>query len=254
MREELSQLDEIIGFNRVSSGSDISPEKGKAVAQMENQATDVNLDHLYRADKGLVKEIYKAVGHLHRMSVIINPEYYIPIFGEESVARILASAPYDEIGIDVEAQPTAAEWQDFYNDIDSLSKTGALLPEDKVALRRFNSLKQAQSYLRVLSRKRKQQALQEQSMLIDKNGEVQQQSNEQTTQNSLLLENEKRKTIILERQLDSKIGKEKHEQKMAEIALMIQMQNEGKSDQEVIAGEYQIAAVKAKPAPTKAQK
>jgi len=249
MKDELAQLDEIIGFNRVSSGADVSPEKGKAIAQMENMATDVNLDHLFRADRYLTKEVYKALGHLHRISVQLNPDFYIPIFGEESVSRIIAGVAFDEIGIDIEAIPTAQEWAEFYIDIDSLSKTGLLQPEDKTALRRFRSLKQAQAYLRVLSRKRQQQKQQEQLMLIDKNAEAQQSSNAQAAQQNMMVEQMKQQTIALEKDLDARNNRELHNQKMQQIQLQVTLMNSGKVEESVVDGEYALKVAKEKPSP-----
>lgn len=247
MQTELEHLDESIGYNRVSSGAPVSPEIGKGVAQQQSDATDINLDHLYRADKGLCKEIYAAIGHLHRMSVMAHPEIYVPILGEEAVAKILASAPFDEIGIDVEARPTAEEWKNFYLEINEMVSTLLIQPEDRVALRRFESLKQAEAYLKVVTRKRKKEKLQEQQMLIQQNGQVQQQSNDQTARNALALEQQKLQAEIQKNALNMARDKQLHRFKLEEIALM----NQGKIADTSVDGEYQLAAVKARPAATK---
>lgn len=243
MKNELEQLDEIIGYNRVSSGASLAPDTGARVAQQMDLTTDVNLDHLYRADKGLCKEVYKALAHLHRISVRMNPDYYVPILGEEAVTIILTSAPFDEIGIDVEARPTQEEWNNFYNEINEMVVGGLIQPEDRVALRRFQSLKQAESYLRVVTRKRKKEKLAEQQMLIQQNGQVQQQSNDQTYQNAQALEKQRVANELMLKNLEMQKLSKTHVYKMAEIQLM----NEGKIEDTMVDGEYGIKQVKARP-------
>ena len=250
MQAELEQLDEIIGYNRVSSGAEVSPEMGKSVAKNQIDATDVNLDHLYRSDRALVKEVFKSMGHLHRLSVQAIPEKYVPIIGEHAVARLLASPSYDDVGIDIEARPTQMEWDVFYLEINDLVKAGKIEPEDRVQLRRFKSLKQAQSYLRVLTRKRNQARLQEQVMLIDKNAEAQQTSNEQTSQNAKALEQMKQETVVLKANLDAEQKARDHAYSMEEIALQIQLQNIGQQAKAETEGDYRIQAVRARPKAT----
>lgn len=244
MRSELEQLDEIIGYNRASSGSTLSPELGKGVVQQMDATTDINLDHLYRADRGMCESIYKAVAHLHRQSVIINPDYYVPILGEEAVAKILASVPFDEIGISVEAQPTAEQWNQFYVEINDLVKAGFIQPEDRVALRRFTSLKQSESYLRVVTRKRKKEKLQEQQMLIQENAKAQQQSNQQTAQNAMALNEKEFDIKKFEMERLERLEKIKHRNKMEEIASM----NAAGIQEVVVEGEYDLKRALVKPA------
>lgn len=250
MRSELEQLDEIIGYNRVSSGASLSPETGNGVAQQMNDATDVNLDHIFRADRGLCKEVYESLGHLHRQSVMLNPDYYVQIFGEEAVSRILTSMPFDDIGIDIEARPTAAEWNNFYLELEGLVKNGQIDPEDRVAIRRFQSLKQAEAYLQVVTRRRKKEKLQEQVMLINKNAEAQQASNQQVAINANDLEDKRvqNERDLLALQAENK--KMEHKYKMEELALQASLLNQGKVAVEQISSATDIKVASMKPAPS----
>lgn len=240
MKHELEVLDEVIGYNRVSAGSTISPETGKAVAQQMDMATDTALDHLFRADKGLVLQIYKSLGHLHYASMMFNPEKYIPIFGENAVMTMLRYGAYEQIGINVEARPTKEEWDLFYLEMQDLVKVGKLEPEDKIALRRCNSLKQAYSLMRVLTRRRKKEAADAQMATVEQTAQVQQASNQQTHQNSLELEQVKFKGEVAVKQIDIALEREKHQNKMREIAAMVGLQNKGKIEETIVAGEYDL--------------
>jgi RimJ/RimL family protein N-acetyltransferase len=228
MRMELEHLDEITGYNRVSSGTTLSPETGARVAQQMDDATDTNLDHLYRADRSLCSQIYSSLGHLHVESVRINPDYYIKVLGEEAVIKILTGYHSEEIGVSIEARPTTLEWNQFYAEITELVRAEKIEPADRVALRRFQSLKEAEAYLRVVTEKRRKEKMQEQSMLIQQTGEVQKQSNEQTTQNSLLLEREKRATIQMQMAGDADLRDKEHRYKMEELRLQYTLINQGK--------------------------
>lgn len=212
MQHELAMLDEVIGYNSVSSASTLSPETGARVAQQMDMATDTALDHLFRADRALCLETYKSIAHLHRLSVRARPDYYVSILGEPAVKRIMESSDYASYGIDVEARPTQQEWNIFYQEMNDMVKAGYLAPEDRIALRRSNSLKQAYSLMKSLTRKRKKEAAQQQSALVQENAQVQTMSNKQTADNKMqelgmnqeleiALEKERRKTLQLQHQL-----------------------------------------------------
>jgi hypothetical protein len=248
MRFELEQMDEEIGYNKVSTAATLSPETGARVAQQMEMATETALDYLYQADRGLCKEIFKSLAHLHRISVQRNPEYYIPILGEQAVMQMLMSAPHDEYGIDIEARPTQMEWNKFYEDIAAAENKGEIKSEDKVQLRRFQNLKQAYSYLKVLTRKREKAAQEFELQKIQQTTEQQTQSAMQTAQAAFQLEQFKRETEVGLKQIEMTQDQKKHAYKMEEIAAMIHLQNIGKWKDTELEGEYGLeeAEIKAK--------
>lgn len=250
MRNELEQLDEIIGFNRVSTGSTLSPEMGARVAQQMDQATDTNLDHVFRADKDLCMAAYEALCKLHRESVNMNPEFYMSVLGEEAVMKTLAGYTTDELGLDIEARPTQLEWQEFYQEISDLAKTGAILPEDRVALRRFNSLKQAETYLKIVTAKRRREKQQQELALIQENGNVQQASNKQTHENRMLELQVERDNMLLKSQYEDRRKDKDHIQKMEQIRLQVSLQNQGSIAETLIESETQKDVARMKPKPT----
>lgn len=251
MKFELEQMDEEIGYNKVSTASTLSPETGARVAQQMEQATETALDHLYQSDRGLIKEVYKSLAHLHKISVQRNPERYVPILGEQAVKQMLMSPPYDEMGIDVEARPTQMEWNKFYEDIAISEQNGEIKAEDKVQLRRFQNLKQAYSYLKVLTRKRAKMAQDFELQKIKENNEGAGQAAMLASQEAMKLEQFKRETEVGLKQIEMTQDQKKHSYKMREIAAMVSLQNAGKIDETQLEGEYSLAEAEIK---AKAQK
>lgn len=248
MKFELEQMDEEIGYNKVSTAATLSPETGARVAQQMEMATETALDYLYQADRGLCKDIYKSLAHLHRISVQRNPEHYIPILGEQAVLQMLQSIPHDDMGIDIEARPTQIEWNKFYEEIEGMVTTGAIKPEDRAQLRRFQNLKQAYSYLKVLTRKREKMAQDFELQKIQQTTEQQTQSAMLASQEAFKLAQFERETEVGLRQIDMTADQKKHFYKMQEIAAMISLQNAGKLAATELEGDYGIeeAEIKAK--------
>lgn len=228
MQHELEVLDEVIGYNRVSAGTTLSPETGARVAAMMDRSTDTALDHIYRADRGIVKDIYANLGSLHMVSVKAKPEYYIPIFGREAVNRMIMADSFASIGIDIEARPTQEEWNQLYEELNEMSATGAIKPEDKIKIRRATTLKQAQSLLLVATRRQRKEMMEMQTALSQQNAQVQQESNAQASQNTMMQKQFERETEVTLKRMDIMLEREKHKNKMDEIALTKSMENQGK--------------------------
>lgn len=248
MKFELEQLDEIIGYNKVSTASSLSPETGARVAQQMDMATETALDHLYQADRGLCKDIYRVLAHLHRVSVQRRPEYYVPILGEQAVQQILMSAPYEEYGVDIEARPTQQEWNQFYGEINQMFASGQIKAEDIVALRRFQNLKQAYSYLKVLTRKREKAQQEFEMNKIKENNDGAGQAAMLASQESLKLAEFNRQTEFGMKQMDKDLAQDQHRYKMEEIGLMVQLQSAGKLHNTDLEGQFSLeeANIKAK--------
>lgn len=228
MKHELEVLDEVIGYNRVSAASTLSPETGARVATMMDRSTDTALDHIYRADRGIVKDIYSNLAALHMLSVKTKPEYYIPIFGREAVNRMIMADSYVSMGIDIEARPTQEEWDQLYEELNEMAATGAIKPEDKIKIRRASTLKQAQSLLLVATRRQRKEMMDAQQALSEQNAKVQQESNTQASQNTMMQKQFERETDVILENIKMKAEREKHQYKMEEIALQNTLMNEGK--------------------------
>lgn len=253
MKFELEQMDEEIGYNKVTTASTLSPETGARVAQQMEMATETALDHLYQSDRALCKEIYKSLAHLHRISVQRNPEFYIPILGEQAVMQMLQSIPYDEMGIDVEARPSQLEWNQFYMELDKMETAGTLRPEDKPQLRRFQNLKQAYSYLKVLTRKREKNMREFELQKIQETAAQQTESAKVAAAEALRVAQFERETQFVLKDKEISQDQKKHRYKMREIGAMITLQNAGKLADTELEGEYGLEEAKIKskaPKPT----
>jgi len=253
MKFELEQMDEEIGYNKVSTAATLSPETGARVAQQMEMATETALDYLYQADRALCKEIFKSLAHLHRISVQRNPEYYIPILGEQAVLQMLQSMPHDEMGIDIEARPTQMEWNQFYAQLDKMEVAGTLKPEDRPQLMRFQNLKQAYSYLKVLTRKREKAGQEFELQKITQTTEQQTESAKVAAAEALRVADFERKTQFGLKNMEMDADKKKHAYKMREIAAMVSLQNSGKLAEAEVEGDYGLeeAEIKAKAAAKK---
>lgn len=250
MKFELEQMDEIIGYNKVSSASSLSPETGARVAQQQEMATETALDHLYQADRALCKEIYEALAHLHRVSVQRNPKYYIPILGEQAVMQMLQSASHDDYGIDIEARPTQLEWNQFYMQLDKMEANGTLKPQDRPQLMRFQNLKQAYSYLKVMTRKREKAAQAFELEKITTTTEQQTESAKIAAAEALRVAQFERETQFILADKEIEKAKKTHQYKMREITALATLQNAGDMAQTEMEGEYGLAeaSIKAKAA------
>jgi hypothetical protein len=246
MKFELEQMDEIIGYNKASAGSTLSPETGARVAQGMELQTETALDHLYQASRGLCRDLYSTLAHLHRVSVQRRPDYYVPVLGESAVSRILMSQPYTDYGIDIETRQTSREWDDFMADVDGMVKSGQLKMEDKAAIKRFQNLKQAHSYLKTITRKREKDA---QAFELQKIQQVTEQQNSSAmlaSQEAFKLEQFRRETEVGLKTIEAKMEERKHRYKMEELELQVSLQNEGKWTDTEIEGNYSLQEAKIK--------
>jgi hypothetical protein len=125
-------------------------------------------------------------------------------------------------------------------EMNDLVKVGKLEPEDKIALRRCNSLKQAYSLMKVLTRRRKKEMAEAQMASVQQTAQVQQQSNEQAHQNNVGLKQVEIQGDLAIKEAERILEREKHKYKMEQLALMIQLQNQGKIEEEVVSGEYDL--------------
>ncbi len=171
LQHRLIELDEIIGYNQSTNSSPtLSDRTPVRVANMQQQNTDLALGFLYRADYFMFKQTCKLLAGLHLLALKYDPEHYSHIFGEDTV-EFLNSDEFDpdeiEYGIEIEPRPTDDEWNIFYARLEKLESEGRLSASDIIQIQRFNNLKQAQTYMRVLEKRREREAHQRQMELVD---------------------------------------------------------------------------------------
>ncbi|NET30697.1 MAG: hypothetical protein F6K19_01670 [Cyanothece sp. SIO1E1] len=207
--DELNTLDEIIGFNQVSAASTINSEVGKAVAQQMAEQSETALQHVYRADKYIIENVYRMIGILHFQAEKHAPEKFEHVFSDYGRSDRFGEKDY---GFTIEARPTKQEWNDFYLSLDRSVEKGNITEADRIAVRRIQNMKQAEAYFRLLVEKNQKQAMEMQERNVQQNAQVQMQSNQQAHQykmeelqlagqNDIAVEVEKRKTVLMEAKL-----------------------------------------------------
>lgn len=231
----------IIGSNEAAAASTLSPEMGKAVTQMQIAANDTALDHLFFAMADITEKTYQKINDLDKQSekYSTTKQYYIETFGTSNYRFIedLEEFPAHTYSIKVKARPTREDWNRLYMEAEKAVQNGQIGLDDKLALEDFNSLKEAQIYLRIKIKKYKQEAQEAKQADIEATAQVQQQSNAQTAQNKqkeLQIQAElELKKLQMQMQVENNQHKNKLEQIEKEIELLTIKENfvnDNKSD------------------------
>lgn len=211
IQNALLELDEIIGINKVTAGSNVREDAGKAVTELQVGATEVALDHLYKADKKIFNEIVEDVGLLHIKSYIYsekNRMAYDKMFGMSTIAQATVRFDLFDFGFNIEARPTEAEWQEIYLSAEKAYDKGILSYSDTLYLREFTSIKQSRLWLMAKEKQAIKRAEQSSQAASEQNGAIQQNSlkakaeadgilEDKKHANNMLLEGAKRETLLL---------------------------------------------------------
>lgn len=205
----LLELDEIIGINKAVAASNIREDAGKAVTEIQVGAAEVALDHLYKADQKIYKQVVQDIGRLHMQSYIYSAENradYDRMFGVSGAGQNAIRFDMFDYSFNIEVRPTAAEWTDIYQSAEKAYDKGILSYSDTLYLREFKSLKQARQWLILKEKQALKAASEGKQADIQANAQVQQQSlqaknvadlklAETKQSNALMLEQAKRETI-----------------------------------------------------------
>lgn len=202
IQNALLELDEIIGVNKVTAASNVREDAGKAVTELQVGATEVALDHLYKADKKIFNEIVEDVGMLHIKSYIYsekNRMVYDKMFGYSTVAQAVTRFDLFDFGFDIEARPTDEEWREIYISAEKAYDKQIISYSDTLYLREFKSIKQARLWLMTKEKQAVTRAAEAQETASKQNAEIQQGSLAAKSQADMALEDKKHaNTMILE--------------------------------------------------------
>lgn len=231
IQQSLFELEEVTGINKVTAASTLHKDAGKGVTEMQEMASEVALDYLFRADKYVFDEVVKSLAILYVQSVKYkgNKEYYKRTIGHSSVRFLSGTfdlAKYD-FALRSEPLPTQQEWNDFFMDVEKAFSAGILTMSDKIMLRSFTNTKQGYAYMRKIERQR--QRMQEESKQADikSNGEEQRMSQQVKLQGDMELEGMKIQGLVQIEKEKRKTEQMKHEFAMEQLAA-----------KETFAGEY----------------
>jgi hypothetical protein len=174
IQQSLYDLDEVIGFTRVTAASTLPADSGKATTEIQVEATDIALGYLYDADFNMFEEVVQTMGCLHVPSVKANPDYYNRIFGRLKTGVTYSSVPFGkyDYGFHVKVQPSTKEWDRLYMQAEKAYDKGVIKFSDILMLQELESIKQARKYL--IMRERQFDEMQM------KNSQTLQQQNQQT--------------------------------------------------------------------------
>lgn len=209
IQNALIELDEIIGINKVTAGSNIREDAGKAVTELQVGATEVALDHLYKADKKVYQEVVEDLGILHIKSYKYseaNRFKYDQMFGQSGVAQSMMNFETFDFAFNIDVRPSDEEWLDIYRGAEKAYDKGIISYSDTLYLREFSSIKQARLWLMMKERQAVEAAKENSAAQIEANskqnqeaitakGEADQSLSDKQLANDILLEGEKRKTI-----------------------------------------------------------
>jgi len=179
IQQELFDLEEVTGINKVAAASSLASDAGARVTAMQANATDVAFDYLYRADRTVYRDLCETVGILHLYSVKYgnNDAYYRSIIGQSSIDFIKETPILDQVyAVDVEIAPTKSEWENLYADVNMALGKGMISLADKIAVMRFTNLKQAYAWLRLMEQRRMKAASESKVQDVQMNAQQQQQS------------------------------------------------------------------------------
>ena len=219
IQNRLIELDDILGLNQVSSASSLSPEMGKGVAQQQLAATDVALDWLYDFDRHIFEDVTETLAVQHLKSVKYGPkDYYDRVLGSAITSVLYSDIPFDSVdmGIHISVRPTEQEWAGVYQAAEKAYDKGVLSFSQLLYLREIQSIKQARRYLMKCEKKAAKDNQENQMALMQKNADVQKQSadvkaqgdiavEQEKTKGQLALEEQKRITLRLQYELQTKM-------------------------------------------------
>ena len=205
--QELITLERVIGINQVTAAGTLSPEVGKGVAEIQQQASDVALDYLYKGKEYIFSELCKSIAILN-----IQAEKYG--LSKDVRYKGISKHTYD---IKISVRPTDAEWNQFYQEAQQSKANGIITESDMAMLRMITNLKQARTYLSIVDRRRRQEAQQAKQADIQANTQAQQQSNAQTHANAVELEQLKGQLKMAEKNIELQIEEKKGENTLAQI-------------------------------------
>jgi len=211
---ELVTLERTIGMNQVTMAGTLSPEMGKGVAQLQEQASEVALDYLYKGKEYLFSEICKSIAILK-----IQAEKYG--LSKNVSYKGIESHTYD---IRVSVRPTSNEWAEFYAQAKEARAQGIITYSDMSMLRMITNLKQAYAYLSVVEKKRTQEMQMAKQQDIASNAQAQQASNEQTHNNNMELESLKGQMKLAEKEAELRLEGLKGENQLKVVEMKELMQ------------------------------
>ncbi len=240
LQNSLRELDELIGFNEITSAQSAPKEKGARVSILQNQATDAALDHLFSALFYMDREVYRTLASLAvQQAKYGDKKVLVKTFGttlNKIVGEETDVTKFD-YGIDIQPRPTDQEWEQLEMDMREAMKGGQITMSQRVLLQQITNLKEAYAIMAIFEKRNRELAEQSKMNDVKANAEAQQASNQQTHNNAVELEQLKISSEKELKELEMVASRQQHKQKMAEIAAKSRLDSDGKIEQIRVQGD-----------------
>ncbi len=215
----IGELDEIIGFNKVTAASTLRPDTLKGTAEIQENSSEVALDYLYRADSENTLEVIKSLGILTRQSIIYNTNgYYDSILSKEQI-ELIKKSTYGNYGFRASLRPTQKRWEKLYLEAKEAVLSGAIGWDDYMDLQEIDNLKEARNLFRISIRKAKEFEQNSKTGIVASTGDEQRRSNQQTHDNQMKVEQNKAAQDNKKSADALTLENTKHKNKMQQIRL-----------------------------------
>ena len=239
----LEELDEIIGFNKVTSAGTLRPDTLKGTAEIQERSSEISLDYLYKADREITSELYKSMAILTLQSVKYRKDgYYEAIIGERATKELRAAKKKD-YGYNIEPHPTASEWEQLYIEALEAMKNGNIGWDDYLDLKSITNLKEARQVFKVRVRKRDKASAQSEQAKIDSTLQGQSQSNVQAHENQTALEEMKSENEMKKLEMEGKLKKQEHIYKMRELEKEFKLKGVNEEESDVRKGVTELVKI-----------
>jgi hypothetical protein len=209
-----NMLKGMIGLNDLTDGSTPDERTLNGVASLAAEATNNALHHVFNAEKNLFERLFdNAACRIYDSIAFKNSSYYSDAFGKtiyESIKK-LKKKNFREMGVKVLFAPNAQEKEKLEADANAAVAAGQITLADKYEIVNIDNVKLAQQILAYRIKKNLEEAHRREMEKI-------QATSQQQVQSAQMAEDEKRKTIQLEKQLELQLMEREYQLK-AELAI-----------------------------------
>ena len=242
IQQALMELDEIIGFNKVTAASTLRADSLKGTAEIQERNSDVALDYMYNADNEIVLDITRSLGTLTIQSIRARPDYYQKIISRTNLKIIKEMSGY-EYGFGIELRPTSQQWDILYRDAAQALANKEIGFDDYLDLQQFKNLKEARMFFKTQIRKRREEMMMMENNKIQGNIVGQRESNELAHRNAMELERIKSENEKNKQRGDKELKLLGHRLKKDEIEWTLKLQKDLKIALEDWKGDENIRSI-----------
>jgi hypothetical protein len=240
-------LRDITGINEVTDASTPDPKLLKSVAEAAMQGTSNALDYLYSGDEAMFSNLCSNLSTAVIGSVRTgNTEWMVDSIGDEAIKFFGQNSEMDahKYAFMIEPKPTKDDWNGLYAKAEQALANQQIDLSDLMFLYEIDNLKEGRQYLIVAEKRKAEDVQQKQLEMQDGAAQSNQKAAQQTIEmqkqlsdleiqgkialeqekrtTALMIEAERRKTILLQTQMQVNA---KVEEKEADIGVKVALQD-----------------------------